>query len=72
MIEMQWLMLSMDTSAEEYLEMGTLGLLVWTRQLQDPWYREVRETYLFSSIGIRNVKYSDLADWNFRVNGNTH
>ncbi len=33
--------LSMDTSDEEYLEMGASGLLVWTHQLQDPSYREV-------------------------------
>ncbi len=28
-------MLSMDTSVEEYLEMGMSGLLVWTQQFQD-------------------------------------
>jgi hypothetical protein len=28
-------MLSTDTSVEEYLELGVLGLLVWTQQLQD-------------------------------------
>ncbi len=34
-------MLSVDTSVEEYLMMGVLGLLVWTRQLQDLSHREV-------------------------------
>ncbi len=34
-------MLSMDTSVEKYLEMGALGLLVLTRQLQDPLYKDV-------------------------------
>jgi hypothetical protein len=40
-LEIQWTMLSMDMLVEEYLEMGAMGLLVWTQWLQDPLYREV-------------------------------
>jgi hypothetical protein len=35
------MMLSMDKSVEEYLEMGVLGQLVWTKWLQDSLHREV-------------------------------
>ncbi len=62
----------MDTSVEENLEMGALGLLVWTRWLQDPSYREIQETHLSLSIVLGRVIYSDLADWYFSVNGNMH
>jgi hypothetical protein len=40
-LEFQQSMLSMVMSVEDYLEMIALVLLVWTRWLQDPLYREV-------------------------------
>jgi hypothetical protein len=66
------MMSSMDMSVEEYLAMNAFSLLVWTRWLQDPSHSKLRETYLSLSIGLGKAKYSDLADWYFRVNGNMH
>ena len=69
-LEIQQTMLSMDTSVEKYLEMGALGLLVLTRQLQDPSYRTMRHI-LILKYWARKAKYhniSHLADcWHFRV-----
>ncbi len=48
-------MLSMDTSVEEYLEMGVSGLLEWTQRLQDPSHREVWETCLSLSMELGKV-----------------
>jgi hypothetical protein len=36
--------MTMDTSERKYLEMGVLGPIAWTRQLQDLPHREEQET----------------------------
>ncbi len=44
-------------SIEKYLEMGVLGLIVWTQQLQDPWHREEFKASLSLSMdyGKQNI-----------------
>ncbi len=57
--DIQRYVLSMDTSVEEYLEMGVTVLIVWTRQLQDPSHREEQETCLSLSMdqGKANIDF---------------
>ncbi len=49
-------------SVEEYLEMGVLGLIAWTQRLQDPSYREERESQDSISMELGKIKYWSLAD----------
>jgi hypothetical protein len=57
--------LSMDTSVEQYLEMGVTSPIVWTWQLQDPSHREEQEKcfslsmdYGKANIGFLPVEYA--------------
>ena len=45
--------MTMDTSERKYLEMGVLGPIAWTRQLQDLPHREEQETSMSLGIWIR-------------------
>ncbi len=50
--EIQWGLLSIDTSIEGFLEIGASDLFVSTWRLQEPSYKEVWETYSSLSIGL--------------------
>jgi hypothetical protein len=40
------MVLSIENFSWEILGMGVLGVIVWTRQLQDPSHREEQETWI--------------------------
>ncbi len=72
-LEIQWMLLSLDIVVERFLEISASDLLVSTQWLQDPSYEEVWETYSSLKYCTRKAKYHDLADnWHFTVNCITH